>query len=234
MLHWLHLTFCQADQLQQNPPGSHERLRVPQRGRRDDVRSCVVERMASGALIPCPSRRSGKTNAQERRPGQSKTPSNICAPTDSNARAVHDVYIAASFQGQFERRSIKGKTIQLATDLERRGQFSWPGAKFSWIAPAPSPLPHDVNLPSWLQSAQKHCASWCANKVQTPVETMRAIHICDTRPAKHRLVSSGRAAEAVRCRIVSLIGFRFDYQAAAPVNKETAANQILSHNVSGL
>jgi hypothetical protein len=95
---------------------------------------------------------------------------------------------------------------------------------------------HAVQAVGWLQGAEqdRRARAGSADQVQAPVQTVGAIDIGSANRAEHRRVALRGTRKGVRSRVVNVVRFCLDHDAADPVEGQQGADQAARHHRRGV
>ncbi|SFU49007.1 hypothetical protein SAMN05216417_10541 [Nitrosospira multiformis] len=122
----------------------------------------------------------------------------------------------------------------LVCDAQRLTYPARAGTEKPLIA-QPSPLTHDIQPGKWFDRANQYASSMSrgtADKIQAPVNAVRAVDVGMAGRAEHHLVTPGRTRKAVRGRIIMVISFCLYDPTANSVYKQGGAYEG-ARNVNG-
>ncbi|ODT82585.1 MAG: hypothetical protein ABS69_05025 [Nitrosomonadales bacterium SCN 54-20] len=135
---------------------------------------------------------------QKRGTGKSEAPGNILCFGDPYTRACYN-WDRIRGRGKLERRTIDRHSAMLVGDAQRLAYPARAGTEKPLIA-QPSPFTHDIQPGKRFDRANQYASSMprrTADKIQTPVNAVRAIDVGMAGRAEHHLVTPGRARKAV-------------------------------------
>jgi len=118
-----------------------------------------------------------------------------------------------------------------ARDAQRLAQPPRPGAQQALVV-QPAPFAHLRQSGQRLQRADQHAgavALLAADKIQTPVQAVRAVHIAAPRRPEHGKIARRRAVVAVRGRLAAVVGLGLDDAPADAVHQQGDADQLPRH-----
>jgi hypothetical protein len=129
---------------------------------------------------------------------------------------------------ELERRLGEREAVVLAGDAERLAEPARSGGEQVRVVEA-APLAHQLEADGRLKRPDQHgrrASLLLADEIETPMDPIGAIHVCVSRRPEHGRVPSRAAAEAVRGRVVGVVGLHLDDPAADAVDEERDADQV--------
>ena len=165
--------------------------------------------------------------ADEARVSVKETPGKLGGLGDTDSSGRRDVGLRRAWQN-LERWRIESAPVIRTGQAERLGDTAWACTEQTRVIAAAARA-HLFESLCRLERTHEHrrrSTLPAADKVETPVNPVRSVHVGSPRRTEQGFRSLGRAAEPMARRLVLVVRFDLDDPAADPVDEQGHADQV--------